>query len=147
MSNGRESFRRAALSLAVLRSSDRDWLLGQLPVEDRSALEAELVSLSAEKMDIQALVELETSLDGTDAAAWPRDAVTLIDAQSPQRISSLMADWPLTLREALSSAHPWRWLPTGDLKPRGNAVAAQNATPTALLSLVKLVARDLRARS
>lgn len=108
--DGQEGLRRAALTLHALAAPDRDWLLDQLPVRARDALERLLVELRELEIPPDARV-LRVALSQAPAATtltsdeFHRLGTTLAD-ESPALQSLLLATLDAAERRAVLAHWP-----------------------------------------
>jgi hypothetical protein len=115
--------RRAALTLHALAAPDRDWLLAQLPADDRAALERLLGELSELGIPAESAVISAALADAPPAAALgaphaqvlAREAETLrgplLSLLAADQREAVLAHWPLALEARPAPAAPSAWTP------------------------------------
>lgn len=104
-----EGYRKAALYLHGLSKTDRQWFLGSLPQENKTALETlleELAELGIPKksMDLQ-LLPKPRPIDNKGMS----DTIQTLNATSADTIFALMQDEPPVLTAVLLSCYDWLW--------------------------------------
>lgn len=106
-----EGYRKAALYLHGLSKADRQWFLGSLPQENKTALETlleELAELGIPKksMDLQ-LLPKSRPIDNKAMT----DTIQALNATSADTIFALMQGEPPVLTAVLLNCYDWVWEP------------------------------------
>jgi hypothetical protein len=123
MPDPRNDSRKAALLLHAMGPKDRDWLLAQLPTEQRGRLEALLAELDELGIPRDPALLREVAADASPAHAEPGEPlpatalgrlgidglIDTIEQADPSALARVLEEEPLGLVACLLSIREWRW--------------------------------------